>query len=119
MYAKIGKENIPVQRAYMMHTHHVMQRLQSNGLIGFRSFALRILFIADFQDSVNPDKSTMNIVMAAISSRSMYAFIFCQDYPFDSDDLLPAGHVRQTKSLAKFAIGLTIGVEKDESLVHR
>ena len=41
------------------------------------------------------------------------------DVLFDSDDFLPAGHVRQTKSLAKFAIRLTIGVEKDESLVHQ
>lgn len=119
MYAKTGRENVPVQMEKMMHTHHVMQREQSNGLIGFRFFALSSLVNADLQDSVNPDKSTMNIVMAAISSRSMYAFIFCQDYPFDSDDLLPAGHVRESKPFAKFAIGLTIGVEKDESLVHR
>ena len=59
MYAKTGNENDPEQRAYMMHTHHVMQRLQSNGLIGFRSFALSSLANADFQDSVNPERSTM------------------------------------------------------------
>lgn len=75
MYAKTGKENVPVQMEKMMHTHHVMHREQSNGLIGFRSFALRILFMADFHDSVNPDKSTMKIVMAAMSSRSRYIFI--------------------------------------------
>ena len=75
MYAKTGKENDPEQRAYMMHTHHVMQRLQSNGLIGLRSFALSILVNADLHASVNPDKSTMKIVIAAMSSRSIYAFI--------------------------------------------
>lgn len=47
------------------------------------------------------------------------SIIFIQYYILDSDDFLPAGHVRQTKSLAKFAIRLTIGVEKDESLVHQ
>ena len=59
MYAKTGNESDPVQRAYMMHTHQVMQRLQSNGLIGFSSFALRSLANADLQDSVNPERSTM------------------------------------------------------------
>ena len=71
MYAKTGKENDPEQRAYMMHTHHVMQRLQSNGLIAFISLALRSLVKADLQDSVNPDKSTMKIVMAAMSTSSI------------------------------------------------
>ena len=59
MYAKTGNENDPEQRAYMMHTHHVMQRLQSNGLIGFRSLAFSSLANADLQDSVNPERSTM------------------------------------------------------------
>jgi hypothetical protein len=59
MYAKTGNENDPEQRAYMMHTHHVMHRLQSNGLIGFKSFALIALVNADLQDSVNPERSTM------------------------------------------------------------
>ena len=119
MYAKTGRETVPVQMEKMMHTHHVMQREQSNGLIGFRSFALMSLVRADLHASVNPDKSTMKIVMAAMSSKSMYAFILLQYNILDSDDFLPAGHVRQTKSLAKFAIRLTIGVEKDESLVHQ
>ena len=77
MYAKTGREKTPVQMEKMMHTHHVMQREQSNGLIGFRSFALMSLVRADLHASVNPDKSTMKIVMAAMSSRSMYAFIRC------------------------------------------
>lgn len=59
MYAKTGNENDPEQRAYMMHTHHVMQRLQSNGLIAFSSFALSSLVKADLQDSVNPERSTI------------------------------------------------------------
>jgi hypothetical protein len=59
MYAKIGNENDLEQRAYMMHTHHVMQRLQSNGLIGLRFLALSSLVNADLQDSVNPERSTM------------------------------------------------------------
>lgn len=82
MYAKTGRENVPVQIEKMMHTHHVMQREQSNGLIGFRSFALMSLVRADLHASVNPDKSTIKIVMAAISRRSMYIFIsqsiYCQ-----------------------------------------
>jgi hypothetical protein len=71
MYAKTGRENVPVQMEKMMHTHHVMQREQSNGLIGFRSFAFMSLVRADLHASVNPDKSTIKIVMAAMSSRSM------------------------------------------------
>jgi hypothetical protein len=59
MYARTGRENVPVQMEKMMHTHHVMQRLQSNGLIGFSSFALSTLVRADLQDSVNPERSTM------------------------------------------------------------
>ena len=59
MYAKTGNENDPEKRAYMMHTHHVMQRLQSNGLIGLSSFALSSLVKADLQDSVNPERSTI------------------------------------------------------------
>ena len=59
MKAKTGRENVPAQMEKMMHTHHVMQSEQSNGLIGFRSFALSILFNADLQDSVNPERSTI------------------------------------------------------------
>ena len=59
IYAKTGNENDPEQRAYMMHTHHVMQILQSNGLIAFSSLALSSLVKADLQDSVNPERSTM------------------------------------------------------------
>lgn len=82
MYAKTGRENVPVQIEKMMHTHHVMQREQSNGLIGFRSFALMSLVRADLHASVNPDKSTMKIVMAAMSSRSMYVFITIPPFVF-------------------------------------
>lgn len=59
MYAKTGRENVPAQMEKTMQVHHVMQREQSNGLIGFRSFALSLRFNADFQDSVNPERSTM------------------------------------------------------------
>lgn len=59
MYAKTGNENDPEQKAYMMHTHHVMHCPQSNGLIGLSSFALINLVKADLQDSVNPERSTM------------------------------------------------------------
>lgn len=59
MKAKTGRENVPAQIEKTMQVHQVMQRLQSNGLIGFRSFALSLRFNADLQDSVNPERSTM------------------------------------------------------------
>ena len=71
MYASTGRENVPEQSAYMMPTHHVIQREQSKGLIGFSSFAFNHLVKADLQDSVNPERSTMYIVMVARSNRSI------------------------------------------------
>ena len=61
----------------MMHTHQVAHLPQSNGGSGLNddSDTWRHLASADLHASVNPDKSTMKIVMAAMSSRSMYAFM--------------------------------------------
>lgn len=58
MYARTGMENVPVASEKMMHTHQVIHCPQSNGLIGFRSFALSLLAIADLHDCVKPERST-------------------------------------------------------------
>lgn len=59
MYAIMGMLKLPVASENIMHTHQVIHCPQSNGLIGFRSFAFNLLAIADLHDCVKPERSTI------------------------------------------------------------
>ena len=48
----------------------------------------------------------------------MFMFVFLQYYLLDPDYFSPHGHMTQIHLPPKFPVGLTIGIQQDDGLVH-